>query len=282
MTKFDVFLIKFILKWLPPETVEGIKYDEASNNYAFVNFWIDGQRIEIRKIRDGKIVGKTGSGANVTDVEMPIAEITNPAYKVVLHKKGWNLHYASLLEAASDLAGLFYLRRFRQAIYNRRVTEYDDQIGVLKAAQAMKKERLTADDESMHEILTANVPISRDAMLKRLYGNQITLSPMYYPYYKLLEHSILAWIDSGEMAHASQNNPASTSFIVTPKALNTLAEHQLNMQKHRDSVRPAKIATIVAIVAVILTAAQVYLSFADQDDDPAVIVIPEHPSSSNF
>lgn len=255
MSKFDQFLIRFILRWHPPQSVGSFSLDDPANNYAFIHVYddhpsLDGERMHIFRIENGTIIGKKGSGETVEDVELPISEFKNPAYKVILHKKGWNLHYSSLLEAAIDLVGWFYVRRFTQAMYDRRLTEYDDQIGLLQAATANKKARLLSEDDSIVEIISGNVHISRDAIMRRLYGNKIILSPMYYPYYKLLEHSIFAWIDSGEMAPASENNPGSTKFGLTPKALNTLAEHQLNMRKHHDSVRPAKIAAGAAISCV--------------------------------
>lgn len=285
MNRFDILLIRFILKWYPPESRGSFSLEDQSSNFAFVNIWSDApafnsERIRVTGITNDKVVGKQGSGNNVTDIEVPVAEITNAAYKIILHKKGWNLHYSSLLEAAFNLSGWFYVRRFTQAIYNRRLSEYDDQIGVLKAAQSIKKARIMSDDDSINEILTGNVPLSCDAMLKRLYGDQITLSPMYYPYCELLEQSVMAWIESGEMARASENS-GTTSFVVTPKALNTLAEHQLNMRKHDDSVRPAKIAAGAAVIVIIVTLAQLYLAFTDDDEPPTIInriVVEQKPS----
>ena len=272
MSKLDVLLIRFILRWRPPQSVGSFNLDDPSNNYAFVKIASDhpdfeGANIDVLQITDGKIIGKQRGGENVSDVQVPVAEITDASYKVILHKGGWNLWYTSLKEAAFDLAGGFYLKRITQTLYDRRLTEYDDQIGVLKAATALRKARLLSEDETMTEIVTGNSPIGRDELLRKIYGNKINLSPMYYAYLKALEISIDAWIESGEFAKAS-DNPASTRFIVKPKALNTLAEHQLNMRKHWDSIRPAWIAALAAAVAAAVTMAQLYFVVTSNDSEP--------------
>ena len=268
MTKFQILLVRFILRWLPADPFADYSSEDPTNNFAFLTIFaihpsLPEKKGGIHRITNESVICWAGEQAG--EVEIPIAEISSPKYRIRLYKRGWNIHYESLLEAAIDLAGRFYLKRLVQSIYNKRLQIYEDRIGVLKAALDIKKELLLSGDESFAGFAHGDHPIRRTALLSRIYGNRISLSPSYSSYYEVLGFHLDAWIESGELAQPPQGGDPS-KFVVTPKSINTIAQHELDMQKHRDTLRPAKIVAVTSMVIVVATLLQLYLAFGARSD----------------
>ncbi len=274
MNRYSILLIRFILRWRPPLSMKAFNIDALDNNYALIRLYTSAEGVEengvdIHNIEDGVIYGRTARGEDAHDIEVPVSSVSDAKYRVYLYKKGWALQYTSLSEATLDLFGGFHLRRLTQAIYNRRLAVYEDRIGILEAALALKKERIMADEASLSEILTGDNPLTIDSLLARVYGNKITNSPDYWSYRKLLEFGVESWIDTNELSREfrDRSSTGDSRFIVTRRALATLATHELDMQKHRDSTRVAKIAAGAAIAAIVVALGQLYFSITEEDDE---------------
>ncbi len=180
-----------------------------------------------------------------------LQELADCRFRVTYFFQGQTLFYSSLLEAALDTLGLVRFRVLAQKVFDRNLKLYNNRMGFLRRAVDLYLRRI-ADQENQESPLDDRQVFTMYDFLVDLYGERIRNSEQLFPAIDHARFMIDSWVQSEELEFV-EGYSTSARFRVTPKAAATIASHELEMRKHRDSLLPAWIAAFAAVVAIIVS-----------------------------
>lgn len=102
-----------------------------------------------------------------------------------------------------------------------------------------------------------------DELCKRIYGERIMNSDRAGDCITEIRYALISFKQSGEIEFP-EDGVLVNEFTITPKIFETLATHELEMQKHRATVRTARWQAFASILLVILTGLLVYVTWITQ------------------
>ena len=239
--------LRCLLRRTPEEFRGSINIDNPANDYVFVTLFPSGGGDDDRMVlRD--IVGKQlvcnlpERNGEIEQQSVALSEMRNYSFRIRYFYKGWVVLYDGLVEAFRDicLRGIL-LKRILQVRYDSRLKLLNNRMVALKAAIDLGRGANLSNERTVQQLC------------EHIYGDRIMLSQQAYDYLMEMRFIVGSFKESGEVLF-DENVNIMHRFTITPKALEAVAKHELEMRKFRDTVAVARGQLLVSIMLMVLTA----------------------------
>ena len=256
--RIKALLLQFYLRWTPSESPNSLDGPDA--NYIYIRVYglnplSDEASCIVKSISSDSVeCVYFDEAVQKNVVPVPLSDFLTKNIEIQYYRPGFSVKFHNVYVPLCDLMGGIHFRRVGHWLFDSRLKTVEGQMRILKYAVDLHKAGFNAEMTPLTEIITGKRPIRLNDLLAYIHGKKILESTKFDEHRELLEFQIRALIESGDLTCVSEHL-TSTHFAVSPRAINTLAAHELEMRKFQDSQRWVK---WLVLITAIYTAATIF------------------------
>lgn len=271
--RIKAILLKFYLRWTPNE--HPISTDGPDANHIYIRVYglhpvNDEAPCVIESISSDSVTCVYfDESAQKNVVTVPLSECLTKRIEIKYYRPGFNVAYHNIYEPLGDLLGGIHFRRIGQRLFDTRLKTVEGQMRILKHAVDLHKSGFGAEFPPLEEIISGKRHIRLHDLMAYIHGEKLLESTKYNEHIQRLEFQVRALIESGDLTLVGDYSSFSR-FAVSPQAINTLAAHELEMRKFRDSQKWVKWLVLITAIYAAATIFQVWISWPTDSEQETV------------